>query len=56
LDIDASIFNPDEKEVVEDLILAAVKDAQAKAANRSASEMQRLQESLGLPAGMKLPF
>ena len=56
LDIDASIFNPDEKEVVEDLILAAVKDAQAKAANRSASEMQRLQESLGLPAGMKLRF
>ena len=56
LDIDASIFNPDEKEVVEDLILAAVKDAQAKAANRSASEMERLQESLGLPAGMKLPF
>ena len=56
LDIDAPNFNPDEKEVVEDLILAAVKDAQAKAANRSASEMQRLQESLGLPAGMKLPF
>ena len=56
LNIDASIFDPDEKEVVEDLILAAVKDAQAKAANRSASEMQRLQESLGLPAGMKLPF
>ena len=56
LNIDASIFDPNEKEVVEDLILAAVKDAQAKAANRSASEMQRLQESLGLPAGMKLPF
>ena len=56
LDIDASIFNPNEKEVVEDLILAAVKDAQAKAAERSASEMQRIQESLGLPANMKLPF
>ena len=56
LDIDASIFSPNEKEVVEDLILAAVKDAQAKAAERSASEMQRIQESLGLPANMKLPF
>jgi len=56
LNIDASIFNPNEKEVVEDLILAAIKDAQSKAAERSASEMQRLQQSLGLPADMKLPF
>ena len=31
LSIDASIFDPNEKEVVEDLILAAIKDAQAKA-------------------------
>ena len=56
LSIDASIFHPNEKEVVEDLILAAIKDAQAKASQRSTSEMQRLQESLGLPADMKLPF
>jgi hypothetical protein len=56
LNIDASIFHPNEKEVVEDLILAAIKDAQAKASHRSASEMQLLQESLGLPADMKLPF
>ena len=34
LDIDPSIFNSDDKEVVEDLILAAIKDAQAKAAKR----------------------
>ena len=32
LDIDPSIFHPDEKEVVEDLIVAAVKDAQERAA------------------------
>ena len=38
------------------IILAAIKDAQAKASQRSNSEMQRLQESLGLPADMKLPF
>ena len=56
LDIDPSIFNPDEKEVVEDLILAAIKDAQAKAADRSQSEMRKITESLGLPADMKLPF
>ncbi|MGR3291801.1 MAG: YbaB/EbfC family nucleoid-associated protein [Paracoccaceae bacterium] len=56
LEIDPSIFNPDEKEVVEDLILAAVKDAQIKASNRSQQEMRRLTESMGLPADMKLPF
>ena len=56
LDIDPSIFHPDEKEVVEDLILAAIKDAQAKAAERSQREMSKLTESLGLPADMKLPF
>ncbi|MHA6266025.1 YbaB/EbfC family nucleoid-associated protein [uncultured Aliiroseovarius sp.] len=56
LDIDPSIFNPDEKEVVEDLILAAIKDAQAKAQERSESEMSRLTEELGLPKDMNLPF
>ena len=33
LDIDPSIFVASEKEVVEDLILAAIKDAQARAAD-----------------------
>jgi DNA-binding YbaB/EbfC family protein len=56
LDIDPSIFNPDEKEVVEDLILAAIKDAQAKAAERSQEEMAKLTQGLGLPKDMKLPF
>lgn len=56
LDIDPSIFNGDDKEVVEDLILAAIKDAQSKAAERSQEEMAKMAEGLGLPAGMKLPF
>jgi len=56
LEIDPSIFNPSEKEVVEDLILAAIKDAQSKAADRSQQEMRRLTESMGLPADMKLPL
>ncbi len=56
LDIDPSIFNAEEKEVVEDLILAAVKEAQARAAERSQEEMRKLTESMGLPADMKLPF
>ena len=56
LDIDPSIFNGDDKEVVEDLILAAIKDAQAKAAEKAQEEMGKLTEGLGLPPGMKLPF
>jgi len=56
LAIDPSIFNPDEKEVVEDLILAAIKDAQMKASDRSQEEMRRLTEAMGLPADMNLPF
>ncbi|WP_299932213.1 YbaB/EbfC family nucleoid-associated protein [uncultured Pelagimonas sp.] len=56
LDIDPSIFVPSEKEVAEDLILAAIKDAQAKAKEREQAEMQKITEELGLPADMKLPF
>ncbi|MGB3245159.1 MAG: YbaB/EbfC family nucleoid-associated protein [Sulfitobacter sp.] len=56
LDIDPSIFNGDDKEVVEDLILAAIKDAQSKASERSQEEMRKMTEGLGLPADMKLPF
>lgn len=56
LDIDPSIFVASEKEVVEDLILAAVKDAQRRAQDRAQSEMARISQDLGLPADMKLPF
>ena len=56
LDIDPSIFNGSDKEVVEDLILAAIKDAQSKASERANEEMGKLTEGLGLPPGMNLPF
>jgi len=56
LDIDPTIFDPNEKEVVEDLILAAIKDAQIKAQQKSQDEMQKMTEGLGLPADFKLPF
>ena len=46
----------DDKEVVEDLILAAIKDAQQKAAQRAKDEMGKMTEGLGLPPGMNLPF
>jgi DNA-binding YbaB/EbfC family protein len=56
LDIDPSILVASEKEVVEDLILAAIHDAQLKAKARSEQEMSRLAEAMGMPPGMKLPF
>ena len=56
LDIDPSILVASEKEVVEDLIIAAIKDAQAKGQHKMADEMRRMTEALGLPADMKLPF
>ena len=56
LDIDPSILVASEKEVVEDLIIAAIRDAQAKAVARSQQEMAKLYQSMGLPADFKLPI
>jgi nucleoid-associated protein EbfC len=56
LDIDPSILVASEKEVVEDLILAAIHDAQQKAKARSEQEMGKLAEAMGMPPGMKLPL
>ena len=56
LEIDPSLFRPEDKEVVEDLIVAAIKDAQAKADEAKAAEIGKVTEGLNLPAGMKLPF
>lgn len=54
--IDPSLANPDDIEVLEDLILAAAKDAKVKVEAYAAEEMQKLTGGLGLPPGMKLPF
>ncbi len=56
LNVDPSIMVPSEKEVVEDLIVAAIKDAQDKAAETAKAEMAKITEGLNLPAGMELPF
>ena len=55
LTIDPSIFSAQDKEVVEDLILAAIRDVQVKAQERSRDEMGKLAESMGLPRDMTLP-
>lgn len=56
LSIDPSLFTPEDREAVEDLIVAAVRDAQARGSERAREEMSRLTDGLGLPEGMKLPF
>ena len=56
LSIDKSIFVPNDKEIVEDLILAALKDGKDKADLKAKAEMGKITEGLNLPAGMKLPF
>ena len=49
LDIDPSIFNPDEKEVVEDLILAAIKDAKPRPVKRLRKKWPASQKASGCP-------
>jgi DNA-binding YbaB/EbfC family protein len=54
--IDPSLLTPADKEMIEDLIVAAFSDAKAKAERAAAEKMQALTEGLPLPPGMKLPF
>lgn len=54
--IDPSLFNSEDAEVVEDLIVAAFSDAKAKSEARMQEEMAKVTGGLNLPPGMKLPF
>ena len=54
--IDASLVDPEETEVLEDLIVAAFNDAKAKVEAHVSQEMSKLTGGLNLPGGMKLPF
>ncbi len=52
--IDPSLMKPDEVEIVEDLIVAAAKDAKSKVENTMQSKMAEVTGGLPLPPGMKL--
>jgi DNA-binding YbaB/EbfC family protein len=52
LAVDSSLLKPEDKTMVEDLILAAHADAKAKLERRLAEEMQKMSREMGLPAGM----
>lgn len=54
--IDPALLRPEEAGVLEDLILAAFRDAKAKADARVQEEMAKLTGGLSLPPGFKLPF
>jgi DNA-binding YbaB/EbfC family protein len=54
--IDRSLVDPDEVEVLEDLLVAAFADAKRKVSAHAEQEMQKLTGGLQLPGGFKLPF
>ena len=56
VEIDPSLLVADEREVVEDLVAAAINDAKSKLETQSQEQMQSLTEGLPLPPGVKLPF
>ena len=54
--VDAGLLKPEEKDIVEDLLVAAHADAKAKVEAMMAEEMKSVTGGLALPPGMKLPF
>ena len=56
LSIDESLISKDEKEILEDLIVAALNDARENVQKKISEEMSKLTGGLKLPPGMKLPF
>ena len=56
IEIDNSLLKPEEKEILEDLIVAAFNDAKQKADQEAQSSMSGALGNLGLPPGFKMPF
>lgn len=54
--IDPSLVDPNETEILEDLIVAACNDAKAKIDAYLQEEMGKLTGGLAMPPGFKLPF
>jgi DNA-binding YbaB/EbfC family protein len=54
--IDSSLIDPAEKEILEDLIVAAFNDAKSKLELHTQEEMSKVSGGLNLPGGLKLPF
>ena len=54
--IDPSLLKPEEREIIEDLIIAAHSDAKNKVESLMAEELKSVTGGMALPPGMKLPF
>lgn len=55
-DIDPSLLAPSEKDMLEDLVVAAMNDARVKADAAGQAEMGKLTAGMPLPPGFKLPM
>lgn len=55
LEIDPSLFNED-KEMCEDLIVAAINDANRRIEEQSQEKLNSVTAGIPIPPGMKLPF
>jgi hypothetical protein len=56
VEIDPSLLQPSEKQMLEDLVAAAINDARTKADAAGSAEMSKMTAGLPLPPGFKLPF
>ena len=56
VEIDPSLLAPSEKQMVEDLVAAAINDARAKADVAATQAMRDITGGLDLPPGFKMPF
>ncbi len=56
INIDKSLLKPEEKEMLEDLIIAAFRDARDKIDAAVSEQMGQVTAGMQLPPGMKLPF
>lgn len=56
VDIDESLLQVSEKQMLEDLVAAAINDARSKADAAGNAEMGKMTAGIPLPPGFKLPF
>lgn len=56
VEIDPSLLQPAEKQMLEDLVAAAINDTRAKADAAGNAEMSKMTAGMPLPPGFKLPF
>ena len=56
VDIHESLLVASEKQMVEDLVAAAINDARSKADQAAQQEMSKMTAGLPLPPGFKMPF